>query len=261
MTRIIGITSGKGGVGKTTTTVNLAAALAALGKSVIVLDANLTTPNVGLHLGMPLSGVTLHDVLAGSAYITEAIAIHHSTGLRVVAAGLSLDNVMRTDYTRMEEVVVELLGYSDFIIVDCPAGLEHGSRKVISACDEIIIVTNPEMPAVTDALKAKKVAEATGSHILGVVLNRTHGLQSELTTSEVEQMVEAPVIVKIPEDINVHKAISTKYPVVLFAPQSAASNEWKKLAHIIAGIEYVDVLPEETTALKRFLRKILKREL
>lgn len=260
MTRIIGITSGKGGVGKTTTSVNLATVLASLGKSVIIVDANLSTPNVGLHLGMPLSKVTLHDVLEGSAYITETISIHPQTGVRVVPAGLSLDNILRTNYAKLEDSIVELLGYSDFIIVDCPAGLESGSRRVIDACDEAIIVTVPELPAVTDALKAKKVAEVSGTHVLGIVVNRVNGLSSELSSHEIEQMIEAPIIVKIPEDINVHKAIATKYPVTIYAPKSRASKEWVRLGHLIAGIEYIEEVPEETSSLKKMINRLLGKK-
>jgi len=258
MTRIIGVTSGKGGVGKTTTVVNLGTALTALGRSVIVVDANLTTPNVGLHLGMPLSSVSLHDVLSGDAYITEAISIHPPSGLRVVPAGLNIENIARTNYSKLEGAIVDLLGYADFVVVDCPAGLEDGSRKVIQACDEILIVTNPEIPAVTDGLKAKKIAEAS-SHILGVILNKTRGLKSELTTDEIEQIIEAPVIVSIPHDDDVIESIASKNPVVDFAPASPASVEWNRLAHLILGLEYREELPESPKKLKGLFSRILGR--
>lgn len=258
MTRIIGITSGKGGVGKTTTAVNLGTSLTALGRSVIVVDANLSTPNIGLHLGMPLSSVSLHDVLSDNAYITEAISIHPPSGLRVVPAGLSIENLARTNYHKLESAIVDLLGYADFVIVDCPAGLDEGSIKVIQACDEILLVTNPEIPAVTDALKAKKVAEAS-SHILGIVLNKCRGAKSELTPDEIEQIIEAPVIVTIPHDTDVIEAIASKNPVVDFAPASPASREWNRLAHLIVGLEFTEELPDNPKLLKRLVRKILRK--
>lgn len=257
MTRIIGVTSGKGGVGKTTTAVNLSTALTALGKNVIVVDANLSTPNVSLHLGLPLSGISLHDVLNGDAYITEAIRIHPPSGIRVVPAGLNLDNIYRINYNLLESAIFDLLGYSDFVVVDCPAGLDYGSQKVIEACDEIVIVTNPEMPAVTDALKAKRIAEAT-SHILGIVLNRVKGLKSELSIGEIEQIIESPVILNVPEDNSVHHAIASKIPVVDYSPASPASKEWNRLAHLIAGLEYEEVLPEKPSALKRLFKRLFK---
>jgi len=256
MTRIIGVTSGKGGVGKTTTVVNLGTALTALGRSVIVVDANLTTPNIGLHLGMPVSSVSLHDVLEGKAYITEAISIHPPSGLRMVPAGLNISNIERTNYNMLESALVDLLGYSDFVLIDCPAGLEHGSRRVIQSCDEIILVTNPELPAVTDALKAKKIAEMS-SHVLGVVLSKARNAKSELTPDEVEQMVESPIIVTIPHDDNVKESIASKNPVVDFAPGAPSSYEYRRLAHVITGIEFKEELPSEPKALKRLIRKLI----
>ena len=258
MTRIIGITSGKGGVGKTTTVVNLGTALTALGRSVIVVDANLTTPNVGLHLGMPLSSVSLHDVLDGDAYITEAISIHPPSGLRVVPAGLNIENIKRTNYGKLESSLVDLLGYADFVIVDCPAGLDTGAIKVIQSCDEIILVTNPEIPAVTDALKTKKIAEES-SHILGIVLNKTRGAKSELTPDEIEQIIEAPVIVSIPHDNDVIESIASKHPVIDFAPASPASRGWNRLAHLIVGLEFKEELPENPRLLKRIISRILRK--
>lgn len=258
MTRIIGVTSGKGGVGKTTTAVNLGAALTALGKSVILVDANLTTPNVGIHLGMAPT-VSLHDVLQGDAYITEAIAIHPPTGLRVVPAGLSVQNITKANYSLLDDAIAELLGYSDFVIVDSPAGLEEGSRRVIEACDEIIIVTNPRLPDVTDALRAKKIAEYAASHVLGIVLNKVKGHKHELTAAEVEMMLDAPVIVNVPDDDRVCEALGLKNPVVNYAPYSKASNEWNRLGHMIAGLEYTERVPEEMPALKRFIKLLLGR--
>src|SRR3989338_10734519 len=89
MAKLITITSGKGGVGKTTTAINLGAALNAFGKEVIILDANLTTPNIGLHLGAPLVPVSLNHVLSGKAKIVDAI-YEHESGTKVIPSSLSV---------------------------------------------------------------------------------------------------------------------------------------------------------------------------
>src|SRR3989338_11517016 len=117
MTRIIAIVSGKCGVGKTTLVANLGAALAGMGKDVIVLDANLTTPNLGIHLGVPLFPVTLHDVLKGRAHIRDAIYDHES-GLRVVPAGISLRDLRGVDAKDLPTALLDLLGHADIILVD-----------------------------------------------------------------------------------------------------------------------------------------------
>ncbi|UCD07328.1 MAG: AAA family ATPase, partial [Candidatus Aenigmatarchaeota archaeon] len=93
MTRVICVASGKGGVGKTTVVSNLSAALAALGKSVIAIDGNLTTSNLGLHLGISMYPITLQDVLRGRANIRDAV-YHHQDGFKVVPADVSIDKVM-----------------------------------------------------------------------------------------------------------------------------------------------------------------------
>lgn len=93
MTKVITITSGKGGVGKTTTAINLAAALNSLGKDVILVDSNLTTPNVGIHLGAPIVPVTLNHVLLGKAKVGDAI-YEHSSGTKILPSSLSEKNFL-----------------------------------------------------------------------------------------------------------------------------------------------------------------------
>src|SRR3990167_1644228 len=103
MTKVITITSGKGGVGKTTTAINLAAAINSFGKEVIVVDANLTTPNVGLHLGAPIVPVSLNHVLSGKADITDAI-YEHESGTKIVPSSLSVKELRNLDHSKLKDV-------------------------------------------------------------------------------------------------------------------------------------------------------------
>src|SRR4030042_6303031 len=122
MTRLIVITSGKGGVGKTTLTSNLAAALTDFGQKVTVIDGNLTTPNLGLHLGLHLPKKTLHDVLRGDTRLKDAI-YPHTYGFDVIPASLGINDLKGVDVTRLPEVTFSLLGRSDYVIIDSAAGL------------------------------------------------------------------------------------------------------------------------------------------
>ena len=158
MTRLIILTSGKGGVGKTTLTSNLAAALAGFGEDVIAMDANLTTPNLGLQLGMHLAPNTLHDVLKGNSSLKDAI-YPHPYGFKVIPASLGLNDLKGVDVGRLPEISLNLLGKADYIIMDSAAGLGREAISALSASDEVIIVTNPNISAVTDALKMLKVAQ------------------------------------------------------------------------------------------------------
>ena len=156
MTRLIVITSGKGGVGKTTLTSNLAAALTYFGQNVIALDGNLTTPNLGLHTGMYLTPHSLHDVLKGETRLKDVI-YPHAYGFKVIPSSIGLNDLRGVDVTRLPEVTFSLLGKADYVIMDCAAGLGREALSALSASNETIIVTNPDVPSVTDALKIIKI--------------------------------------------------------------------------------------------------------
>lgn len=237
MTRIISIASAKGGVGKTTIAANLSAALAGFKQNVIAIDANLTTPNLGLHLGMPLFQKTLHDVLRGDAKIHEA-TFQHASGFLVVPAGLSFNEMKNVDIARLSNVLSNLSGKTDMIIVDCAAGLGREATTAMKFSDEMLVVTNPELPAVADALKAIKVAEQNKVKPIGAVVNRVTSHKHEMPINEIEEMLNIPVVSAIPEDIWVKRAIAARKPLVNFRPNAPASIEMKALAAKLAGIEY-----------------------
>jgi len=229
MTRIITVISGKGGVGKTTTVTNLGLSLMERGKRVIILDANVTTPNLSLHLGIPFYPVTLHDVLKNQAPI-EAATYEHSSGIKVIPASLSTENVRQTNIEHLQRALLNLLGKSDIILIDAAAGLGKEALVAMEVADEIIVVTNPELPAVTDALKTIKLARDNGTKVLGIVLNRKAGKRHEMSNDQVEEMLEVPILSTIPEDINVQKSISKRTPVVDYRPRTKASVNFKNLA-------------------------------
>lgn len=237
MTRIIAVIGGKGGVGKTTLTSNLATALAELGQDVVAVDANLTTPNLGMHLGLHFAPNTLHDVLKGKSKLKEAI-YPHPVGFKVVPASLSIEDLEGVDPGRLYEVTLNLLGKSDFVILDSAAGLGREAVAAMNASDEILLITNPDLPSVSDALKTIKLAENMNKKIIGVVVNKVRGKNYELTKSEIEEMTGYPVIAQIPDDKNVVKAIFAKMPVVNYIPDSLASIEFKRLAHTLVGRQF-----------------------
>ncbi|MCK5333089.1 MAG: AAA family ATPase, partial [Candidatus Aenigmarchaeota archaeon] len=171
MTRVIAVSSGKGGVGKTTMTSNLGVALNDFGQKAVVVDTNLTTPNLGFHLGVPLYPKTLHDVMKGEASIDDATYIHPS-GLKVIPAGISMADLKSTNPKNLSKAVISLVGDHDVVLLDSAAGLGKESMAGIHAADELLVVTNPQLPAVTDALKAIKVSEEEGTKVIGVVLNK-----------------------------------------------------------------------------------------
>lgn len=233
--RRIAILSGKGGVGKTTTAVNLGIALAKLGKDTTLLDANFTTPDVAVHIGIPMGTPTLHHVLSGDAHLKQAMHLHYS-GLKILPASTAFNDIKRARYERFGDIVS--LISAEYLLMDCSAGLGREVERVLENSDEALVVTNPEWPAITNALKCVMMAEKLGKPVLGVVLNRVRYAQLEPAIEQVESILDKPIITAVPEDDNVRMAIATKNPVVISYPDSDVAHAYKKLAADISGVKY-----------------------
>ncbi|MFH1521730.1 MAG: cell division ATPase MinD [archaeon] len=234
MARIIIINSGKGGVGKTTTAINLGASLNKLNKEVIVVDVNLNTPNVGLQLGAPIVPVTLNHVLKGKADIEDAI-YEHSSGTKIVPSSLSIKELTKFNTKKISEILKKLATLCDYVIVDSAAGFGEEVIAVFEAADEIIIVTNPEMPAVTDALKAIKVARQMGKEVNGVIVTRYTNARYEMPLSSIKSMLETQIIGVIPEDKAVKEALNLRDAVCHTHPRSKVSKKYHEIARKVSG--------------------------
>jgi septum site-determining protein MinD len=259
MTRFIAVISGKGGVGKTTTSINLGVALKNLGKDSIVLDGNLTTPDIGLHLGVPKLPITLHDVLEGEKSILNAI-YSHASGLKVIPADISFKALKKLNLKRLKEVFKDLKGASEIVIMDCGAGLSKDVISVMKFADEVLIVTNPELTAVTNALKTIKIAEENNITVLGVVLNRVKGSKEEISIENIESLVGHPVIGIVPETDDVKRSLNAKHPLVYCYPKSNASMAFKKLASKLSGaVDYKEEIGDKNLFRSILLKLGLRR--
>ena len=237
VSKIIGCISAKGGVGKTTSAINLAAALNHFGKSVVLVYANLTTPNVGIYLGLPVAPVTLHDVLRGRKEIRQAV-FQHKSGLKLVPASISVKDAKKVEPHKLANAVMDLDGHSDFIILDGSPGITKESMAVIKAANEVLIVTNPELASVTDALKTIKLCKEFKKDIFGVVVTKTNVKNADMSMKAIEEMLEIPVVGVVPEDRAVKFAIANREAVVHNYPRSAAAVQYKKLAAEILNLKY-----------------------
>ncbi len=237
MARIIGILSAKGGVGKTTTTVNLGIALVDLGKNVIAVDANLSASNLGLHLGMLKTPHTLNDYMRKHVKKLSDVIYTHQSGLKVIPATISLDLLENVDLSRFRKALRTL--DADFVLIDSAPGLNPESLMALDACDEIIVVTTPEIPSLTNAYRTINVANQKEIKVLGVVLNRVRRKESEVTIEDVEHTCKVEVIQTIPEDPIVQESTLLSVPVVRYDPLSPASQAFIELAHKLLGMPYV----------------------
>ena len=256
MGKLIVISSGKGGVGKTTTSVNLSSALAKHGKNVILVDGNLTTPNVGLHLGLTKFPVTLNDVLSGEAGLTDAIYIH-PLGFKLVPGSLSIRSFSEINSRKLRKVFNDLKDMCDYVIVDSAAGLGNESISVLKNADEILIVTNPELPAVTDAFKIVTLANEIGIPVKGVVLNKVRKDNFDLGFRAIEGLLETPITSVIPDDKAMRMSLYKKKPITHLKPNSHTSRQYYHLARRVHSGNYkrkLEDLQRENSFLKSILR-------
>lgn len=239
MTRIIGVVSGKGGVGKTTVALNLAAVLAKkYKKDVILVDGNITTSHLGLYLGMYYYPISLNHVLTGDVVVDKAMYDYSIPGIRIIPASLSLDDLKGIDVSDMKKHMKSLFGKADFVILDGAPGFGREAMATIRASDEILFVTTPFVPPLMDVIKCYQIAEELGIRSLGVVMNMTGEGRHELGRHEIEQLIELPVISSIPRDREVPRSLSAKLPVIDLSPRAKSSREIERLAAHIAGEPY-----------------------
>lgn len=244
--------SGKGGVGKTTVASNLTYALAALGENVIAIDANLTTPHIGFHFGIYLAPKTLHDVLKGESKLKNVI-YRHPYGFKFIPGSLSTNDLINADISKLPKVTLSLLGKADFVIIDCAPSLGREAVSAIDAVDEILLVTNPDLPSVTDALKTASIAKRMDKNIIGVVVNRRKRKEHELSLKEIKDILELPVVSQIPEDKLIAESIAVKQPIIEYAPDSDAAIEINRLAHKMTGRKFRHRKPVNMRILDRLV--------
>lgn len=237
MSKIIVITSGKGGVGKTTSAINLGAAMNYFGKDVLIIDANLSTPNVGLHLNSPEVPINLNHVLSKKAEPTEAV-YEHESGIKIMPSSLSLKELKKINPEILKDFKEQFKEISDYVIIDSAAGLSQETTSALELADEIVIITNPEIPAITDALKAIKLAEEMKKPVTGIIMTRVRKDKIEMQPDSVKDMLEVPVLGMIPEDLTVKKALNEKDAVVNIFPKSKSARAYKEIAAQLLNINY-----------------------
>ena len=209
MSKIIVITSGKGGVGKTTSAINLGAAMNYFGGDVLIIDGNLSTPNIGIHLNSPEVPINLNHVLLNKAEPFEAV-YEHESGIKIMPSSLSIKELTKIQPRKIRDFKKEFKEISEYVIVDCAAGLGEEAMSAIEIADELIVVTNPEMPAITDALKTIKLAEQLKKPVRGVIITKVKKNKIEMQPETVKEMLETPILGMIPEDIDIQKSLNLR---------------------------------------------------
>jgi septum site-determining protein MinD len=229
MTRFIALVSGKGGVGKTTAAINIAQALLHLKQKVLLLDANLSTPNIGLHLGVINPQATVNHFLRRQKTISE-ITHTHASGLSFVPASPSYKEFQKSSPEKLVEIFEHLDNMADFVIVDAPGGHGEEVNHILKNCDEALIVVNPTLSSAMEALKVIEAAKQHNSIIAGVVLNMSNGGRHELKPSEVTELLGYPLIANIRTHRKFRKALHRQTPLTYEFPYSRLSRQFKNIA-------------------------------
>jgi len=254
MGKIIVITSGKGGVGKTTTAINLGAAMNYFNKNVLIVDGNLSTPNIGIHLGSPEVPVSLNHVLSGKADLSEAV-YEHDSGMKIIPSSLSINELKKIKPERIKNFKKRFKKISDYVIIDSSAGLGSEAISILGVADEIIIVTNPEIPAITDALKTIKIAEQKRKKIIGVIITKVRKDDVEMQPETVKEMLEIPILGMIPLDLDIQRSLNLRDAIIHTHPKSKPARAYKEIAAKILKVDY-DSDKDKEKMLTRLLKKL-----
>ncbi len=239
MSEVIVVTSGKGGVGKTTTTANLGVGLARLGKKVVLLDTDIGLRNLDVALGIENRVVyDLVDVVTGVCEIKKAIIKHKAVeGLHVIPAAQATDKDA-VSVEQMKALCDELKQEYDFVLIDCPAGIEQGFKNAVAGADKALVVTVPVLSAVRDADRVVGLLEEMGIDQHYVIINK---IRPELmrrgemmTVDDVINLIDIDLIGIIPdaEDVLVS---ANKGETVVIDPKSTTGQCYRNIAQRLAG--------------------------
>jgi septum site-determining protein MinD len=270
MAKVLVVTSGKGGVGKTTSTAALGAALAQTGRNVVVVDFDVGLRNLDLVMGAERRVVfDLINVIQGDARLSQAlIRDKRLDTLTLLPASQTRDKDALTQ-EGVGRVIDELREKFDWVICDSPAGIEKGATLAMHHADTAVVVTNPEVSSVRDSdriiglLDSKTARAARGErlekHLLVTRFDAARAARGEmLKVDDVLEILSIPLLGIVPESEEVLRASNLGAPVTLHAPQSAPARAYFDAAKRLQGEVLPVLVPEERRGLmsKLFGRRV-----
>lgn len=236
MAKVIGIISIKGGVGKTTTVSNLGTAISNFNKKVLLIDADFSSPSLGLHFGLVQPEFTLNYVLKNKITPQEAIE-HIDDHLHLLVSNIFKEKV---DPHQLKEKVNQLRKEYDYIIIDSSPTLNDDMLATMVASDELLVITSPDYPTLKATLHAIKTARKEKTLINGLILNRKLNKHFELTKEEIEESAEVPILGTVSESSFIPESIAKTAPATLLKPTKKPSLEFLKIASYLCDEEFED---------------------
>jgi septum site-determining protein MinD len=248
MGRIIVVTSGKGGVGKTTTTANLGMALAKTGRQVALMDADFGLRNLDLLLGLENRIVyTAVDVLTGSCRLEQALVKDKRLNQLALLPAAQNRNKDAINADQMRQLAQALAKRYDYVLIDCPAGIEGGFQNAIAGAQEALIVTTPEIAAVRDADRVVGLLEANRINRISLIVNRLRPAMVQandmMSVEDVQEILSVPLIGVVPDDERVIVSTNRGEPLVLSEDLSLPGMAFKNIARRLEGekVDFIDL--------------------
>ncbi len=261
MSRIIVITSGKGGVGKTTVTANLGMAIARLGHKVALVDADFGLRNLDLLLGLENRVVyTALEVLAGQCRLEQALVKDKRQEGVVLLPAAQSRSKESVSPDQMKKLVGALTQKYDYVVIDSPAGIEMGFQNAIAAAQEALIVTTPEIAAVRDADRVVGLLEAQGIKRIHLIVNRLKPgmVQAEqmMSVQDVQELLAIPLIGVVPDDERVIVSSNRGEPLVLAENISLPAMAINNIARRLDGekVPFLDLMADYDNFFNRIRR-------
>lgn len=244
MAKTLGFISLKGGVGKTTLSAAVATHLAnAYHKKILLIDANFSAPNLGLHMNIVSSGKTIHDVLSGDSVSS---AIHQQYGVDVIPGNFL--HSKEVNPMLLKDKISHLKNNYDFVVLDSSPSLNEEMLATIVASDHTFAVSTPDYPTLSCTLRAAQLAKQRHRPISGIIVNQAHG-GYDIDLHEIQESTGIPVVAKIKYDDIQHMALAERVPAPLFASGTKFVSEIDRFCRALLG------LPEYSSKFMRFFHK------
>ena len=240
MSEVIVVTSGKGGVGKTTTSANVGTGLAAMGRRVVLIDADIGLRNLDVVMGLENRIVyNLVDVIENKCRIKQAlIKDKRHPSLYLMPSAQTKDKTSVSP-EQMVKMVNQLREQFDYVILDCPAGIEQGFKNAIAGADRALVVTTPEVSAIRDADRIIGLLEANEFKQIDLIINRMRFDMVKrgemMSAADVVDILSIPLIGIVPDDENV--VIATNQGEPLVGNNTLAGKAYQNICYRVAGKE------------------------
>jgi septum site-determining protein MinD len=253
MAKVVTITSGKGGVGKTTTTANLGAALAMLGQKTVVVDGDIGLRNLDIVMG--LENRIVYDVID---YIEGRCKLRQALIRDKRAADLCLLPTAQTrdksaiNAEQMIQVCEELRNDFDFILIDSPAGIETGFKNAVAPADRVLVVINPEVSSVRDADRVIGLVESQEKGPAQLIINRLVQArvrkQEMLSADDIVEILSTEIIGIVPEDENILSSSNRGTPVA-FGAKTPSAEAYRDIARRLIGENVPLKMPQDNSSI------------